>query len=295
VTSGEHDFEKFREKKINERSAAQHEDDAAFFGTFKKKEPEEDGPKKLRVDDLNLPENERPENVPKVGESLKLIDIALEGGEPAPQKVAPSHVQPNAPPRPGTRPLPGANPPAPTARGKPGATPAPRATQKPTPRATGTPATPPSRTWGAPPARATGPQAKPGAPTPPQGTPPVPPAAKPRPAGKRPGSQPLAGFQDRAHESGPHEIVRQDHFEDTTFVEASEHEDPYEFRDQGPDSGLGFVDDPADAAKKTRSGRNPAVKKPGGAGASGKNKAIKPPGDPKSKSATNRTKRPFGR
>ena len=294
MTSADHEFEKFREKKINEKAAAQHDADAAFFGTFKKKEePEEDGPKKIRLDDLNLPEKERPDNVPKVGESLKLIDIALESTNAAgavPQKVGPSHVQPNAPPRPGTKPMAGAKPPAP-ARPKPGTAPAPRATQKPTPRATPAPATPPpTRTWGAPPARAGG-APKPGAPTPPPAAP-----AKPKPAARRPGSQPLSGFQDKAHESGPHEVIRQDQFEDTTFVEATDHEDPYEFRDKGGDSGLDLVDDPADAAKPRQgSGRNPVVKKPGGAGASGRNKAVKPPVDPKSKTATNRSKRPFGR
>ncbi|MEZ0229016.1 MAG: hypothetical protein ACAI25_10355, partial [Planctomycetota bacterium] len=103
------EFEKFREKKLNEKAAEKTEDEAFFFGSFKKKEEPEEGPRKIKLSDLAIPgQDERPDNVPKVGEGLKLIDIALgnaPGGPPRPPAKGvpqrPGAKPPASAPRPG--------------------------------------------------------------------------------------------------------------------------------------------------------------------------------------------------
>ena len=56
------DFAKFRQQKINEREVASAGGEMVFGGGIKKKD--DDGPKKIKLSDLKLPGNERPEDAP---------------------------------------------------------------------------------------------------------------------------------------------------------------------------------------------------------------------------------------
>ncbi len=301
--TGDQDFDKFREKKLNEKDAAKHEDDAAFFGTFKKKEDEDpNAPKKMKLSDLNIPgKDDRPDNVPKVGESLKLIDIALEpqkkpvpghnpphGARPParPAGAPPAGRAPGPAPRPSAPPRPGAKPGQPPAQAKPSA-PLARPAQGQRPMGV----QPPRPGAPTPQPRSTGPvfKGRPGLPAP---TPKAPP--------KRPPPD-LSGFTDHAGTGGQEAAPQpaEDRFEDTTFVEATEHADPYEFKEQGSSSGLEFAED------RSASGRQTPPQPEKKASSSGNFKAMRPEDlrakkftaapDPK-KASTRRVKRgPLGR
>lgn len=292
MTSADKEFEKFREKKLNEREATKHDDEAVFFGSVKKKKEDPDAHRKMKLSELNIPgADDRPDNIPKVGEGLKLIDIALGNAPGGPPKPAPRPgARPNAgPPRPGA-PRPGAPRPA----GQPGAqAPRPpaggaaRPAQPGAPRPTGQHPGAPRPTGAVPP--------RPGAPQPPQGTAARRPTA-PRPlippqgvAPSRP-APPPPGFSDRAtNESERMDAARpEEGFEDTAFVEATEHDDPYEFRDDGTETG---------SRRVPRPGTQPPSRNPND-GTSGRLKGVKPqPPQPQPKKATTRrVKRgPLGR
>lgn len=298
MTSADHEFEKFREKKLNEKAAEKHEDDAVFFGQMKKKPEPDEGPKKMKLSDLNLPgADDRPDNIPKVGESVKLIDIALGNAPGAP----PRSQRPGARP-PGASPRPGA--PRPQGAGQ-GPRPAgPQPVQRPPTAGMARPAPAPPR----PPAQRppTGTQQRPpapGAPRPPTGVqrppaprPLIPPQGAPSP---RHAAPPPPGFTDRAHahDSERHEALKDEGFEDTAFVEATDHADPYEFRDQSDSSGAQFVDDPARPPARPPV-RPPAPRADPGKAASERLRAVKPqpPAPQPKKTNTRRVKRgPLGR
>ena len=123
----------------------------------------------------------------------------------------------------------------------------------------------------------------------------IPPQGSHAPA--RPAAPP-PGFTDRAHasDSERHEAApRDEQFEDTAFVEATEHADPYEFRDSGS-SGGEFKDSVDDASKRTSTGRKPAPDP--SKTASGRLRAVRPqpPVPQPKKTSTRRVKRgPLGR
>ncbi len=306
------EFEKFREKKLNERAAEKTEGDAMFFGSFKKKEEPEDGPKKIKLSDLAIPgQDDRPDNVPKVGESLKLIDIALGNAPGGPARPAGK----GAPPRPGSRP--GAPQPPRPGQPRPTGAQAPQGQRPPTVARPSQPAPgrpgQPAPGQGRPTARPGAPQSgaprpgqqtlRPGAPgQKPAGGPATGPQKRPTnrpliPPGGPPPSRPAPpppGFSDRANTAASERLEKADHFEDTTFVEATEHRDPYEFQDEGS-TGDDFADDAR--LESGRPGSAPRRADPSKT-SSGRHKRPKPPGsgpDP-GKTSSRRMKRgPSGR
>jgi hypothetical protein len=252
------EFAKFREKKLTEQAADEiAKNEKLHFGTApweKKKEEDENAHRRMKLSDLNLPgKDDRPEGAPaQVGETFKLIDIALGQAPPVGPPAKPPAKPPARPAPAGGRP--GAPPPRPPA--KPGVAPPgrPAGNRPPAARPAGPPGKQPPRP-AAPPPRAGGPSL---------------PAHK-RPLGPPKGGAPappppaLEGFMDRFDDAAAAAPAAEVHgFEDTSFVEASEAADPYELKDDGS-PGVEFRDDDAPRPPARGGPPKPPPPRPGNA------------------------------